>query len=467
MRRFYLCFIVCLFAGCSQIETTPTLDVDESSLIKQDLRIDKGTNPITAEQAVNVALLFNSSQPQTKAKGSKEVENVYTISGNDGQPAMYAVNYCGGKGFTLVGASRKYYPILAFVEYGHFDDSFVNYGLSEWVDTQLKIISDINCDSLTFNNEGLFDSLWSEYEKKGLDLNGTKSESDAFNLRASSVAAWQAMGYTCYDLRECPAELPSSTYASWCSIAQSQAHPDYNYEDYSIILERCVIDSVKVGPIIGTKWDQSDGYNSAVPFFYQNGDRVFLGCVPVAVGQIMRYFEKPSNISWNLYPLTSPNSHVANFLYLLGCRLGIDYASGITSTTDSAAKSVLQNYYNYSLSAGAFNFNTVKQNIIAGKPVYIGGYQGGYGHAWVCEGYMLTTRHYEYELKVISVVEPPLQYENAGSTTTYGSDSVNWLYHNLGYGGWQDGWYVGSNFSNLEGYFSTQTMLYNITPPSY
>ena len=80
----------------------------------QSLLIERGTTPITAEQAVNVAKLFEMrNKPSTKTSSSKEVAGVQTINDNDGQPVMYVVSYQKNQGFTIVSASRKYKPILA------------------------------------------------------------------------------------------------------------------------------------------------------------------------------------------------------------------------------------------------------------------------------------------------------------------------------------------------------------------
>ena len=115
-------------------------DLEKDSL--QSLLIEKGTTPITADEAVNVALLFNNQNKiETKGEVEKIVSDVYTVFSENREPSMYAVNFEENGGFIVVSASRKYYPILAMVEIGHFDEGYAEMGLSDWVDEQTNLIS--------------------------------------------------------------------------------------------------------------------------------------------------------------------------------------------------------------------------------------------------------------------------------------------------------------------------------------
>jgi len=53
-----------------------------------------------------------------------------------------------------------------------------------------------------------------------------------------------------------------------------------------------------------------------------------------------------------------------------------------------------------------------------------------------------------------------------GSTQSSQIGSTNYLYYNLGMGENLNGWYyAGDEFSNLDGSFENEKMIYNITPP--
>ena len=475
MKHFFIftaisCMIVLAMASCTNfsVEEGKT-NLEKESL--QSLLLEKGTTPITADEAINVARIFDINQGRPQTKAETKIADVYTLNNEEGMPVFYAVNRVGNAGFVIVSASRNYFPVLAYVEKGHFGDDYENYGIANWVDRQIITVTAVEKEGL--RNESLdFGALWSIYEKSGVaPFVATKSEAEAFALRQACVAAWEAQGYTCYALMDCPSDLPSATYNAWCASAASIANPDYDYMLYSVILEKRIDVVSTIGPLIGTTWEQDNGYNAAVPYYYPNGDRVDLGCTTIAAGQIMRYFQKPSTYNWSLMYLNTATSTTAAFLYSLGCNIGIAYSIGDVGASDYQVRNAMQNDYGYTVSYNDYNYSTVKSNILSGKPVYIGGQHyytsgGQLGHAWVCEGYRYATSYYDYELKVLSVVEP-LQYENLGSTQSSQIGATNYLYHNLGMGENLNGWYyAGDEFSNLDGSFENEKMIYNITPPA-
>ena len=67
-------------------------------------------------------------------------------------------------------------------------------------------------------------------------------------------------------------------------------------------------------------------------------------------------------------------------------------------------------------------------------------------------------------MKIIDIVEP-LEYTNVGQTCYSGYGTYNYLYHNLGFGGSGNGWYLGS-IASIQGTFLPNCMIFNITPPA-
>lgn len=459
--------LLVFLTGCDQTATdNPVRTADQINAI--DLRIEPGTIPITADEAINVALLFNNQNKiETKGEVEKKVSDVHTVFSENREPSMYAVNFIGNNGFIVVSASRKYYPILAMVEKGHFDDSFVYCPLGGWIDEQNEQIAIAERDEVDEETAKSIRIMWSAFEKKDVaKWIETKSEAEAFALRQSSVAAWEAQGYTCYALSEQPSEMSNSVYSNWCQIAQGLANPDYNYLTYSVILERRVDDSLRVGPLIKTTWERENGFNAAL--VDTAGHLVPVGSRPLAVGQVMRYFQKPTSYNWNVdFPLNYATGSIATFLKILSNRMGLTYYFGEEDATDLEALAVMIEYYSYSGTCAPFVRSSVVSNIQNGKPVILSGTRtyGGTtsSYAWVCEGNMVTAIHYEYELKVISVSE--MAYEHAASESENQFGFVNYLYHNLGLGGSLNGWYISSSPSSGGNSMSTTNMIYNITAP--
>lgn len=214
-----LLMLLVFLPSCNQLSNESSIVIDDQKLMT-DLRIDPGMTQITADQAINVACLFaiNQGIPETKSKN--EISDVYTVTNDEGMPVFYAVNRAGNAGFTIVGASRKYFPILGYSDKGHFDEKYNDTGLSIWVNRQVVTVTAIEKggvrdDSVDFN------AHWRLYEKRSNNsFIKTKNEAEAFALRQESVAAWEAQGYTCYSLMSCPNDLPSATYEAWCSWAQ-------------------------------------------------------------------------------------------------------------------------------------------------------------------------------------------------------------------------------------------------------
>lgn len=459
IQRITFCSLSVLIielAACTSISSSESIVIEDQDCT-HSLLLEKSTAPITAEQAINVVKLFDLENHIVTKSNTAAISDVYTHFNLEGVPVFYAVNRGENNGYIIVSASRKYYPILAIVEKGHFDNLYSEMGLSSWVEEQ--------CALITAFEKGEYKVLdceasWSAYEKtEPMLFITTKTEEEALALKQASITAWEAQGYTCYALQDCPDYLPSGTYNQWLSLASVSANPDYDYLYFSVILEKYVENVSTTGPLIGSSWDQSNGFNAAVP------NNCLVGCVPVAIGQIMWFFEKPSTFFWSDMYANSATSTTASFLYTLGCLMGIDYPHNDSSASHGDGENAL-NYYGYSTSFNSYNEATVISNIAMGKPVYIGGDVQGVneGHAWVCEGSRINQHHYEYTLKILDDALP-LAYTNAGQTCYSGYGTYNYLYHNLGYGGSGNGWYMGSVVS-IKGTFLPNCMIYNITPPT-
>lgn len=72
----------------------------------------------------------------------------------------------------------------------------------------------------------------------------------------------------------------------------------YPYEDRSSHFER-------VGTFVNAMWDQGSPYNDKVTeFVVGTNQRVRVGCVPVAIGQLLSYYKEHRNYDWNLLTAT-------------------------------------------------------------------------------------------------------------------------------------------------------------------
>ncbi|MCX6256544.1 MAG: C10 family peptidase [Bacteroidia bacterium] len=183
-----------------------------------------------------------------------------------------------------------------------------------------------------------------------------------------------------------------------------------------------------VQPMITTHWDQGQYYNELCPADAAGpGGHALVGCVPVAMGQIMNYYRWPlhgtgsysytdsiygtlsadfnnTNYHWNEMPvaLTASNHSLAELLYDLGVSVDLQYGPNGSGMTNHKAAFSLKTYFGYSpltqyIFRDSTNINwkqTILDHLNAGMPLYYAGWSDTVfqdGHAFVCDGYQDTT----------------------------------------------------------------------------
>lgn len=188
-------------------------------------------------------------------------------------------------------------------------------------------------------------------------------------------------------------------------------------------------DIMTVSPFLNTTWNQTGWYNEFCPEDAAASDgNVPVGCVAVAMGQAMKYYNYPTTgqgsnsysywwswpygtlsanfgattYLWDEMPnsLSGQNDPVAEFLYHCGVAVEMYYAAdGSGADMGTAADKMVDNFkYSNTIdlrnkgSYTATNWN----NLMIGqldnlRPViYSGSPESGAGHAWVMDGYQGT-----------------------------------------------------------------------------
>ncbi len=467
MRHFSflsVCLLLQVLTSCTSINVADAIINSPEDNSIQSLLIEKGPSQITAEQAINVAKIFDMrTTPKTKASNSRKVLNVQDVCDNDGHPVMYIVEYQKNQGFTIVSASRKFQPILAEEIKGSFSERRNSSGVNILIQELTELIN--FAESLPETDETIkrYINEWKDYEKHDVSDASTKSD-DLLTLRANSIAAWEAQGYTCYDLSDCPNSLPQSVYADWLDLAEQVANPDYNYYTNSIILYLREDTVAQNGPLLQTTWGQDEPYNVYTQVI--NGVNARAGCSVVAMGQIMKYYCWPTVYPWssmnNQYGFFSSAPEVATLFYDLGQDFHTHYQSGSSTSTDTLMMAITgsQYAYHYNATYGTHNYNTAVSEVVSNRPVFMEGVDlsDGTAHAWVCDGYKINTTHRKYMLKVLSVDEP-LSYVSAGSP--YESyDSSSYMHMNWGEDGAANGWFY-QDYVFYSGPFLNTTVTFN------
>jgi len=203
-----------------------------------------------------------------------------------------------------------------------------------------------------------------------------------------------------------------------------------------------------------------DGYNEQIAYggcfpLPLNG-RYLVGCVAVAVGQVMCHNEYPSSFDWeDIFNDGDPGGTETNaFLRDLGLpgNLNMVYGCGSSLAYDTAAVRYLKTEgYSYTSTTTNISTITILDNLRYGYPVIISG-QGATGrHMWVCDG----IKSY-YDMVCFA----------AGGSYDYSVEynaNEQYLHMNWGWDGDFNGWFSLYNFNpNGNTFNNYKLLIYNI-----
>lgn len=104
------------------------------------------------------------------------------------------------------------------------------------------------------------------------------------------------------------------------------------------------------GLLTETKWGQKIDYNNYAPYYEcastSNG-RTLAGCVPVAMGQLIKYYQHPVHYNWKEM-LNAYGTNEASFLLFEAVvSVDMDWGCGASSTYYSKISNALKNKFNY------------------------------------------------------------------------------------------------------------------------
>ena len=401
-KLFLLLSISIILINCTQDEAIPVNTVKEQH-----------PNLISTQMANVVSNKFMKRFKGTDTRSANtQIKESFPII-KDSLPIMHVVNYEGG-GFVIVSGDNRIEPLLAHSETGYFKEDEANYpeGLKLWINHINQTISYIRENDVELPSE--LEAYWNQY----------LSEEDIDSRYIKPVD-------TCQEIED---GLHDRT----------------------------------VGPLLSTKWHQDYPFNEQMPMVNNgNGNtrHAYVGCVPIAIAQILKYHNYPTNYQWSSMPLNNYECNQALWTLFndIHSRIGTEkiiYAWDGTGVRignhDSNSIDVgtfLKNSFNYSYAIQAdYNFSTVEQEIFTyNRPVILsaGDTNSDGAHAWVCDG----------ANQWWTCIRAEDEYEN-DITFSYLQFHMNW-----GWGGSYNGWFSYSNF-NVAGsnYNENIKMVYRIIP---
>ena len=264
------------------------------------------------------------------------------------------------------------------------------------------------------------------------------SEVDGYVIVSADDAVYPVLGYSFNGMYNNEYESPSiknvlENYAKEISFAiTNNLPPDENIRDeWERLMRQSVARGTRsVSPLVAATWDQGLYYNRNCPYDAASSydSRALVGCVAVAMGQVMHYYKHPTTgngsssyyhssygtlsanygmttYSWSGMPnkLTSHNSAVATLLYHCGVSVEMNYGISGSGAYTADAENALKNYFGYAsttdyLEKSNYANSTwegmMKTEIDNSRPIIYKGYGSSGGHAFVCDGYQGTSNNY-------------------------------------------------------------------------
>jgi len=447
--------------------------------ITSDLRTSATTVPLSL--ASELAQKFLQSKNPNRTVSIKSAETVI----KNGVPYIHIINANDNAGFAMIAADSLYKPILAYDSTGNFDKNKLNAGLVLWFNKHGRNLDDIrnhknpSIDSITSNNK----KIWLAMGQK-------------FKMGNSQMAANKNI-----------------------KVNGNATKPNFYYYPEQIIGSGTDIWYNTVGPLCATTWGQVYPYNQYCPSGSYSGGHMPAGCVPVAMAQVMYYWQYPSAYGWgsmvtqiNSNPATSPSNNPSGFtesarlIHDIGTTTGPVFINALTNFATSEfvyyqddGSSAEDAYCPYVFGnfgyGSASRTETISDQIFSGakngvdyawllkdeasshRPSVLTGHTGMNtilgliywpyleGHTWVCDGVN------EIIAQSYNIIEYYDHYGNPSYTEVQYIENprsvLGYVHINWGWSGTNNGWYdYFTNYATSSGgdfqYF--QTVIYDIHP---
>lgn len=409
-------------SSCSK-EVKIELDQDEQSRLAQIYKDQAGPYNITLSEAEFMgSKLGKSIEPSLKGSrnsnlsSTKVVESIESIPDTLGLSSFYIINYKEG-GFVILTADSRLPQVLAYSEKNNFDLGQSTEGLVGWL-TSVR-------DQVRYFRSTPQDSV-KVYENN--EILGIEQRVFGTNNQSNVVAA---------------------------------SSPPPTYEQ-------------TIEPLLRSNWGQGAGYNNYHPdkpcAGVSNG-KAFAGCVAIAIAQVMRHHEYPSNYQWDAMPLTRGADETSRLTKDIADVVHMNYRCDGSGTSAKNWTVKAFEHFGYVGStmeefdpeySGFYNgpfIRKIRNELENNRPVILSGsaeanflfipYKGT-GHAWVCDG---------MRLKVVSGRKCVNKGQHGrvcdNFTTTTAQLHMNW-----GWSGQNDGFYDFGSFTPSDRSYNFKPVLY-------
>lgn len=453
---FLLMVFVSLFASCSDQTREDDFFNSSSSSIPVSVIQSADSSFVTKNQALRIANSLTSLN--TRAGESKVVSNVVALRNDVGDTLIYIVNYAKGMGYAVISATRNYHPVLATVDKGSFlSPNLLPEGEQMFLNNYVKRVSVLRkapLDSVT--NYRL---EWANFASESVSSSSSPDE-DVNSFINRSKVEWMNQGYDVCSLQDNHFGLDRNSRDLILRDAYAYKDRD-DYMETSYLIRRPDAFTTTIGPLLSSEWGQGNPYNLLIVQKY-NKDYL-TGCVTTAMSQIMRYYKKPACYDWKNMPDVASSyldgQAIAKLMFDIAESVHLDYGTsseGGTSSNDKKAISTFKSFGYSGVKEEDHNAYDVENQIRYGKkPVYMRGSDGKDGHAWVCDGVMISEYDNQIYLMILSS-SSPYYYKQYSEPTPNAQRYTHTSFHmNWGWNGNHNGWFSDDNISTGDHNFSS------------
>ena len=379
-------------------------------IVRREMKKDNSVSLSDAEKDV-IELLNVIDAGKTKAEGGqrsiKEKFSIGSITKGSSDPVYHVFNFSDNKGYAIASADKRTVPVFCIIDDGNINTLQDN-------------------DDPDFQSVFLYIDLYYRLKTgaKVYDLNGVEIDPQTVREVYGYMLDGEGEGEEEEDTIECfYTENPYVEYQAWQ------------------VKERA-------GSILPTKWGQGKKFKK----FCQtpSGQSAPVGCVPLAVGQIMAYHKK--NITYNSHvynwsvleniidTTSCPNDTITwNSVALLLSDIGrpenlnVDYHSTWSAVYNyQIPADIYQTFANFGYqhtgSYHLYHSDESLQNLLFYGPILIfGATVNQEGHAWVIDEEVTRRRRVRYN------------YQLSDYTEVYQEDRV--IHMNLVVYGYANGYY--------------------------
>lgn len=470
----FILFMTIFVVGCSEADrkfwSEPTL-----STIGRDIvlaRLDT-TSIVTIDDILAVERKESSSESRLSTS-QPEILGVDSITDHNGETVLFIINYKGNAGYKILSANKSYMPLIAYSDEGNFSlDEAEDNGSGFWLN---RIMNDIQSakqlpDSVKLNNRIEWSNL---IGKTSVHTPVSRTSDEYIAYMNYQMNEWVKEGYQIYPLSDfIPKTTNSPTFADGLLPYEFMIHQistitgrEVLEDSYVLLKDNSILSNPKKQQLMKSKWGQGSPYNAMIPHYPKNKDR-YLGCTTVALGQIIAYKRYVSGFNYDaMFGSPCDYNEIANLLYDVGLKIGIDYLNGSSGASLSQVQSACSKYgLKYDINSGLTNVvNSINSDI----PVYTRGTRdsGGDGHAWVIDGYSFTQIERECKVMLIHAYTEDI-IDNQPFWMYNSKHDVlpeEWMYHcNWGWSRSENGFFSENGFNtSLDNFNNSVTTLTNI-----